>query len=208
MNRVRVRDRLGRRFFRRDAVTVARALLGHLLVHRDEDETTVGVIVETEAYLGTADRAAHSYGGRRTARTETMFADGGTAYIYLNYGIHRLLNFVVATVDDPQAVLIRAVEPKQGVEAMYRRRPKARAATDLCSGPGKVGAAFGIRLDQDGTDMVTSDHLFVQRNRRYAVEEHQIVASPRVGIGYAGEWVEKPLRFSVANNPHVSVTPR
>ncbi|MEM8495780.1 MAG: DNA-3-methyladenine glycosylase, partial [Planctomycetota bacterium] len=133
--------RLDRPFFRQDPVTVARRLLGQRLVHLVDGTRCAGLIVETEAYLGFEDKAAHSYGWRKTERTKTMFADGGTAYVFLNYGIHRLLNIVVAEIDQPQAVLLRALEPTEGLEAMRQRRPKAKRDTDLCSGPGKLGAA-------------------------------------------------------------------
>jgi DNA-3-methyladenine glycosylase len=164
-----------------------------------------GLIAETEAYLGYEDKAAHSYNWRRTDRTETMFADGGTAYVFLTYGIHHLLNIVVATVDVPQAILIRAVEPTEGLDMMYRYRKKAKRETDLCSGPGKVGEAFAIDRRLDGHDMTTGDELFVERVRSRALPSRSIVVRPRIGVDYAGEWAKAPLRFYIAGNPHVSV---
>ncbi len=195
-------SRLPRSFFSRDAVTVARELLGQRLVRVLEGQRLAGLIVETEAYLGVADRAAHSFGGRRTARTETMYADGGTAYVYLNYGIHHLFNIVVETVDVPAAVLIRAVEPVEGIERMQTRRPAARAVTNLCSGPGKLGAAFAIDLSHDRLDLVTSSELFLERQPPPPAV--RILRSPRIGVGYAGPWASKPLRFFIKGNPHVS----
>ena len=196
---------LTRRFYRRNAVTVAKALLGQRLVHVISGVRTAGLIVETEAYLGVEDRAAHSYGGRRTQRTETMYADGGTAYVFLNYGIHYLLNVVVARAGVPQAVLLRAVAPTEGLDAMRRRRPKARRDTDLCSGPGKLGAAFAVDRSQNGADLTVSSALYIERLRRRAPPADRIVAAPRVGVDYAGEWAAKPLRFYLRGNPHVSV---
>lgn len=185
-------------------MTVARALLGQRLVHVVDGERVAGLIVETEAYLGHRDKAAHSFNRRRTDRTATMFADGGTAYVFLNYGIHHLLNIVVAGVDQPQAVLIRAVEPTQGLDAMRRRRPKARRDTDLCSGPGKVGAAFAVDRSHDGTDLTNSRTLFVEQIRKRAFADRQLVTTARVGVDYAGEWAAAPLRFYLKDNPHVS----
>ncbi|MEM7626801.1 MAG: DNA-3-methyladenine glycosylase [Planctomycetota bacterium] len=197
--------RLARQFYRRDPVTVARALLGQRLVHVVDGVRLAGLIVETEAYLGCNDKAAHSYNARRTQRTQTMFADGGTAYVFLNYGIHHLLNIVVAEVDVPQAVLIRAVEPTEGLAAMFERRPKAKREPDLCSGPGKLGAAFAINRTHDGTDLAVSDSLFIERFRQRTMSARQIVTAARVGIDYAEEWADAPLRFYVRGHPHVSV---
>ncbi len=197
--------RLGRDFFRRDPVAVARRLLGQHLFHVVDGQRVAGRIVETEAYLGYEDKAAHSYNWRKTPRTRTMFADGGTAYVFLNYGIHHLLNIVVAQVDQPQAVLLRAVEPTQGLDTMRARRPKAKRDTDLCSGPGKLGAAFGITRNHDGMDVVTSPSLGVEQVRRRALPDRQIVTTTRIGVDYAGAWAQAPLRFYIRDNPHVSV---
>jgi DNA-3-methyladenine glycosylase len=194
--------RLLRSFFRRDAVTVARELLGQRLVRVLDGQRLAGLIVETEAYLGVKDRAAHSFGGRRTARTETMYGDGGTAYVYLNYGLHHLFNIVVETVEVSAAVLIRAVEPVEGAGLMQVLRPAARSVADLCSGPGKLGAAFAIDLSHDRLDLVNSAELFLERSAPPSVS--CIRRSPRIGVDYAGEWAEKPLRFFVAGSPHVS----
>ena len=197
--------RLGRSFFRQDPVAVARRLLGQRLFHVVDGQRVAGLIVETEAYLGYEDRAAHSFNWRRTERTQTMFADGGTAYVFLNYGIHHLLNIVVGRVDVPQAVLLRAVEPTEGLDLMYSRRPKTKRDRDLCSGPGKLGAAFGIDRSLDGVDLTTSPSLFVERLRRNTVTDSKIKTTTRVGVDYAGEWADAPLRYYLRGNPHVSV---
>ncbi|MCA9149031.1 MAG: DNA-3-methyladenine glycosylase [Planctomycetales bacterium] len=196
--------RLDRAFYRRDAARVARELLGQRLVHIRDGVRVAGTIVETEAYLGTNDKAAHSYNGRRTARTETMYADGGTVYVFLNYGIHHLFNVVVAHQEEPQAVLIRALEPTEGLAAIRARRPRARQARDLCSGPGKLGAALAIDLSHDGADLVTSASLFIERARQRPLPKRQIIVGPRIGVDYAGEWAAEPLRFHIAGNIHVS----
>lgn len=199
--------RCPRSFFRRDPVTVARHLLGQRLVHVVDGRRRAGTILETEAYLGHDDQAAHTYQSRRTARTQTMFEDGGTAYVYLNYGIHHMLNIVVDRVDQPQAVLIRAAEPTEGLDAMQADRPKAKSNRDLCSGPGKLGAAFAIQRHHDGTDLVESPTLFIEQTQPKALDPRQIVACPRIGVDYAGPWAAKPLRFVIRGHPGVSVKP-
>lgn len=199
-----VTKRLPRRFYRRDPVTVARELLGKRLVRIFEGIRLAGTIVETEAYLGIEDRAAHSFGGRRTARTETMFADGGTAYVFLNYGIHHLLNVVTEIQGIPTAVLLRAVEPSEGIENMKARRLAARTTHEIGSGPGKLGAAFAIDRALDREDLVTSSKLFIEEDPSFNFSKRSIVAAPRIGIDYAEEWAHKPLRFYLRNHPSVS----
>lgn len=196
--------RLPRSFFRRDAVTVARELLGQRLVHSAGDTRTAGLIVETEAYLGVPDRAAHTHGGRRTERVRSMWGDGGHAYVYLIYGMHHCMNVVAGSDGDPVAVLIRALEPVESLDAMRARRPRARAETDLCSGPGKLCAALGIDRDLDGADLVAGERLFVERARDATLPDRRIASGPRIGVDYAGEWAHEPLRFWIRDNPHVS----
>jgi len=183
---------------------VARELLGQRLVRILNGQRLAGIIVETEAYLGVEDRAAHSFGGRRTARTETMYCDGGTTYVYLNYGIHNLLNVVTETVDAPTAVLLRAIEPVEGIDVMYKHRPKIRNDSGLCSGPGKLGAALAIDRSHDRLDLVTSPVLFIERTRTRPLAKNKITATPRIGVDYAGFWATRPLRFHLTGNKHVS----
>ncbi len=185
-------------------VQVARRLLGQRLVRSADGLRTAGIIVETEAYLGVEDKAAHSFGGRQTPRTRTMFAIGGTGYVYLNYGLHRLVNVVVGPVGRPQAVLIRALEPTEGVAEMRLRRPQARLLTELCSGPGKLGAALAVDLTLDGCDLCLGEELFLERVRRRCHAEREIVTTTRIGVEYAEEWAAAPLRFYLRDNPHVS----
>lgn len=200
--------RLTRRFHARDPVTLARALLGQVLVRvLDDGERLAGRIVETEAYLGVIDRAAHTYGGRRTPRTESMWGPAGHAYIYFLYGMHHCVNVVAQGPGEPTAVLIRALEPLEGLERMRAhragRRPKARLRdTDLCSGPAKLAQALALDRRLDGTDLVEGERLFIERGRR--VPAGNIVTGPRIGIAYAGDWALKPLRFHMHGNPHVS----
>ena len=193
--------RLAREFFRRDPQTVAQQLLGQRLVRQVEGIRISGLIVETEAYLGVIDKAAHSFGGRRTTRTETMYADGGTAYVYLNYGIHHLFNVVTDSTGVPTAVLIRAIEPMEGLERMQRNRPAARNVIDLCNGPGKVAAALEIDRSHDQLDLVTSAELFLEE---VLAPPHRIIRAPRIGVDFAAEWSRRRLRFYLHDCPFIS----
>lgn len=204
----REEERLPRRFFARDPVTLARALLGQALVRVLDDGTRLaGRIVETEAYLGVPDRAAHTFGGRRTPRNAAMWGPAGHAYIYFVYGMHHCMNVVAERPGEPTAVLIRALEPREGLARMRvnrtLKRPAARLRdTDLCSGPARLAQALQLDRSLDGADLVTGESLFLERGARIA--PRNIVAGPRIGVAYAGEWAEAPLRFHVAGNPHVS----
>jgi DNA-3-methyladenine glycosylase len=186
-------ERLTRRFYRRDPVTLAKALLGQILVRRlDDGQALTGRIVETEAYLGIPDKASHSYGGRRTKRNESMYLDGGHAYVYFVYGMHWCFNVVSDRKEVPTAVLIRALVPVQGVDQMKRRRRKAREL-ELCSGPAKLAQALAIDRSLDGIDLATSDSLYVARGR--TTQGAGIIATSRVGVSYAENWAKKRLRF-------------
>jgi DNA-3-methyladenine glycosylase len=188
-------------FYQRDTKKVAKDLLGKILVHKVRGKRIAGRIVETEAYLGVIDLAAHSFGGLRTERTSTMFMAGGHAYVYLIYGMHSCLNVVTRERGVPEAVLIRAIEPTEGLEEMRKRRPAARKDTDLTSGPGKLCAAFGISRKQNAL-LLTDSELFIEDAP--PLKRSQIIASPRVGIDYAEHAAEWPLRFSERGNPFVS----
>jgi DNA-3-methyladenine glycosylase len=195
--------KLERDFYtRHDTLKVARELLGkRLVVPAPTGERVSGRIVEVEAYLGPEDRAAHSYGGRRTARTETMYHRGGTVYVFFVYGMHHQFNVVTGRKDVPHAVLVRAVEPEEGVEWMLRRRP-ARGFEELTTGPGKLCRALGIDRSFDGEDL---------RGRRVWIEKTGAVITPdeitegtRIGIAYAGADALKPWRFWLKGNVYVS----
>ena len=200
--------RLTRRFFRRDPETLALALLGQVLVRRlSNGKQLSGRIVEVEAYLGIEDKAAHSYGGRRTERNASMWLDGGHVYVYFTYGMHFCMNVVSDRAEVPTACLLRALEPLQGIEEMRRRRAKTipasrLKATDLSSGPAKLTQALGIDRKLDGVDLVSSEQVFLVRGRN--VLDACVTVAPRVGIAYAKEWASKPLRFFLRGNPHVS----
>lgn len=197
-------------FYARDPVGVARGLLGQRLVAVQPDGTRLaGTIVETEAYLGVKDKAAHTFGWRKTERNASMFEPGGTAYVFLNYGIHSVLNLSVGAAGVPTAVLIRAIEPTEGLPTMFERRGKARrpselGSSDLGSGPGKLTQALGITVADDGIDTLASDRVFVERLRQRSLPGRKIVVAKRIGIDYAEEWADAPLRFYVRGNPHVS----
>jgi DNA-3-methyladenine glycosylase len=194
--------KLARAFYTRaDVVALARRLLGTRLVTPTRDGRRVsGIIVETEAYRGPEDRASHAHGGRRTRRTETMYARGGTAYVYFVYGMYHQFNVVTNVADVPHAVLVRALEPAEGVDLMRRRRGGATPG-ELTSGPGKLCIALGIDRRLDGADLL-GDRIWLEPGRR--VPAAAIAAGPRVGIDYAGDWVARPWRFWLRGNPFVS----
>ena len=195
--------KLGRDFYTRaDTLEVARDLLGKRLVVPAESGARVsGCIVEVEAYLGVEDRAAHSYGGRRTARTETMFGLGGRAYVFFVYGMHYQFNVVTGPAGLPHVVLVRAVEPEEGRRLMLERRP-VRSERELTSGPGKLCRALGLDLSFDGEDLTGRRIWLEETGVVYA--PGQIASGPRVGIDYAGEDALKPWRFWVKGNEYVS----
>lgn len=195
---------LDREFFCQGAVELAPMLLGKTLVHRTPEGTTAGIIVETEAYAGPEDKGAHSCRGRRTARTEIMYGPGGFSYVYLIYGFHCCFNVVASRQGHPQAVLVRALEPTEGLELMKARRGVEKAE-DLCSGPGKLCAALGITREQYGADLLGSE-LYLKDGP--APPREKIMVSPRVNIDYAEEYRDKLWRFYLKDSPFVSKTPR
>jgi len=193
------RMKLSRSFYERDAITVARELLGKLLIHESKEGRASGLIVETEAYMGIEDRASHSYGGRKTKRTAVLYGKPGTAYIYLVYGIHCLLNVVTGPEGVPMAVLIRALEPREGIELMRVRRG-IEEVRELCKGPGSLTKAMGIRMELNGIDM-TGDILFIEDIEYYPQE---IIQTTRIGVDYAGKDALKQWRFYIKGNKFVS----
>jgi DNA-3-methyladenine glycosylase len=188
-------------YLREDTVAIARDLLGKLLVVPDEQGRRVsGMIVETEAYLGITDRAAHSYGGRRTARNEVMYGRAGHVYVFFVYGMYNQFNVVSGPPDHPHAVLIRAVEPVDGIEIMRSRRGEMKDR-NLTSGPGKLCIALEIDRSLNGADLL-GDKVWLEDHRLFADDE--IAAGKRIGIDYAGEDALKPRRFWVGGNRFVS----
>lgn len=191
-------------FQRMDTLSVARETLGKLLVVPDEQGSRIsGMIVEVEAYLGAADKAAHSYGGRRTARNEVTYGAGGHAYVFFIYGMYYQLNFVFGPADHPHVLLIRAVEPIEGIGTMRIRRGKMKDK-NLTSGPGKLCIAFGIDRTINGADLA-GDTIWVENYRSFT--KGQIAVGPRIGIDYAEEFAEEPWRFWVKGNEFVSKAP-
>ena len=193
-------------FYRRDDVLqVSRDLLGKLLVTKWQDVATSGRIVECEAYAGEIDRASHAAGGRRTARTEIMYAHGGVAYVYLCYGIHHLFNVVTNNKDVPHAILIRAIEPLKGIDEMLLRTGKKHLNHTLTKGPGNVSKALGIYTGNTGTSLLSSKLFIADDGFRY--DENEIGISPRIGVDYAGAHATWNYRFYIKKNPFVSGKP-
>lgn len=191
-------------YTRPDPVQVAKDLLGKYLVTHFEGELTSGKIVETEAYRAPDDRACHAFANRRTARTEVMFAEGGHAYVYLCYGIHHLFNVVTGPKEMAHAVLIRAVQPVDNVELMLVRRKMVKPERRLTAGPGALTGALGILTAHTGLSMLDPTGPIWLEDRGEVVLEENIVASPRVGVAYAGECAEWPWRFRIKNSPWTS----
>lgn len=183
------------RFFARPAEVVAAELIGTVMVSRIGGEVTAGRIVETEAYLGVVDPASHGFAGRRTVHNASIFGPPGLWYVYRSYGMHWCANLVAAAEGEAAAVLVRALEPMEGLETMRARRG-AVSDRQLCSGPGKLCRALGISRDLDGTMMQGSDVL-VLRGPRPA----RVAATRRIGITRAEEW---PLRFVEAGSRWLS----
>ena len=195
--------RLEREFYtRRNTLLVARQLLGKRLVVPAPDGGRVsGLIVETEAYMAPLDKASHAYNNRRTRRTETMYAQGGTAYVYFIYGMYFQFNVVTGAAETPHAVLVRGVEPDEGIELMRERRP-VRRDRELTNGPRKLCVALGIDRTFDREDLLGQRIWLEDVGRR--VKPSHIAAGARVGIDYAAEYVDKPWRFWIKDNPYVS----
>lgn len=198
--------RLSREFYAQDTLKAAQALLGKFLVRRLGGELLAGRIVETEAYVGRCDKACHAYNYRRTARTETLFAPPGTAYIYLIYGMYHCLNFVTEPEGEPAAVLLRGLEPAAGAETMARLRYGDKPLTayrerNFLNGPGKVCRALGLTRSENGLDL-TGDTLFICDRPEDAglppfpaPQKERIAAGPRIGVDYAEEARDFPWRF-------------
>ena len=196
-------SKLPTKFYERgDVLAISKELLGKVLYTQFDDNLTSGIIVETEAYAGETDRASHAYGGKRTQRTEIMYASGGTAYIYLCYGIHHLFNVVTNFEGIPHAVLIRAIEPKDGIEIMLQRRNKKTVNQSLTAGPGALTQALGITVANSGASL--KDNLIWLEDQNIFYSNQDIIASPRVGVQYAGKDAQNSWRFRIENSPYVS----
>jgi DNA-3-methyladenine glycosylase len=191
---------LPRAFYARQVLDVARDCVGKILVAESASGNVAGRIVEAEAYRGPEDRAAHSWGGRRTARTEAMFGPPGHAYVFFVYGMHWHVNLVTGEAGQPHAVLLRAVEPLEGAPLMATRRGIEESRKELTNGPGKLCQAFGIDRRHYGVDICQRGPLYLTDGPPPA----RILRSPRIGIDYAGEWAARPWRFFDAASPYVS----
>jgi DNA-3-methyladenine glycosylase len=186
-------------FFQRDnVILIARELLGKALFSTIGGELTGGIIIETESYRGARDRACHAYNNRRTKRTKVMFQKGGVAYVYLCYGIHCLLNVVTAEEDVPHAVLIRAITPTHGLEIMQKRRNKRKNDPTLTSGPGALCQALGISRKHNGLPLNTPP-LWIEATD-LKIKPSMIIATPRIGVEYAGEDAKLPWRFVLSED--------
>lgn len=190
-------------YVRDDVVHIARELIGRTLCSEVDGRTCRVTIAETEAYAGVGDRASHAYGGRRTARTEPMFAEGGCAYVYLCYGIHHLFNVVTGPAGDPHAVLIRGATPLEGLDTMLERRGRRRPDRTLLCGPGTVAQALGITTALTGTSL-SGPTVWLEEGGEGSAPA-AIRTGPRIGVDYAGRDAARPYRFVAtagARNQH------
>jgi DNA-3-methyladenine glycosylase len=195
--------KLGHSFYdRNNVVQIAKELLGKILVTQIDGIRTSGRIVETEAYNGVVDRASHAFGGRRTNRTESIYGGPGTVYVYIVYGLHYLFNVVTNKKDTPHAILIRALEPLEGVDYMLKRVGKPKADYTLTKGPGNLARALGISKMHTGGSLFSEEIFIEDDGLRY--KKDQIVITHRIGVDYAGTDAQLPYRFIVKGNPYVS----
>jgi DNA-3-methyladenine glycosylase len=188
-------------YTREDVTTIARELLGKVLCTNIDGTYTSGIIVETEAY-SQREKACHAFGGKKTTRTEIFYNDRGLSYVYLCYGIHYLFNVITNWRHTADAVLIRAIEPLDGIEHMLQRRGMDKIAPRIAAGPGSVTKAMGIDKTHNGMDL-TDKEIWIE-DRGITYKKSQIIASPRVGVDYAGEDAKLPWRYRVKDNPWVS----
>ncbi|KAA3606511.1 MAG: DNA-3-methyladenine glycosylase [Calditrichaeota bacterium] len=190
-------------FLNENVLEVSEQLLGKVLCTKIDGILTSGMIVETEAYNGISDKASHAFGNRRTKRTEIMFGEGGFSYVYLCYGIYSLFNVVTNLKEIPHAVLIRAIEPIDGIEKMLERRGKSKLETNLTSGPGILSQALGINFrEHNGLDL-QKDEIWIE-SRGVEISKNEILRSSRVGVDYAEEDAKLPWRFRIQNNKWTS----
>lgn len=195
--------KLDQHFYNRtDVLKIAKELLGKIIITTFDGQVTSARIVETEAYAGVGDRASHAWGGRRTNRTEIMYGTGGTAYVYLCYGLHQMFNVVTNQLGIPHAILVRAAEPVTGIDVMLQRTGKKQLDHTLTKGPGNVAKALGIFTHHTGLSLL-GDDLFIADDG-FRVKKKDILATPRIGVDYAGEDAALPYRFIIQGNPYVS----
>ncbi len=202
--------KLGIQFYdREDVVAIARELIGKIIVTNFDGVVTSGRIVETEAYIGITDKASHAYAGKRTARNEHMYSHAATSYVYICYGLHHLFNVVTNKKGVPDAVLIRAVEPLQGIPTMLKRTNKKTLDNTLTRGPGNAGKALGINKEHSGLNL-RGNEIFITDDKAagyVSIPDRQIGSSKRIGVESAGASALLPYRFYVKGNKYVSGSP-
>jgi DNA-3-methyladenine glycosylase len=180
-------------YLNEDVVEVSRLLLGKKLCTFIDGQYTDGIITETEAYNGVVDKASHAFGSRHTSRTEVMYREGGIAYIYLCYGIYSLFNVVTNKKGIPNAVLVRAIKPVEGIEIMQQRRKKINIDKKFTGGPGTLSQALGLHYSQTGTSL-SSNNIWLEETG-IVPSKKEIITGPRIGVDYAGEDAKLPYRF-------------
>ena len=194
--------KLNKEFYERSNVLlISRELLGKVLCTNFNGKLTSGIIVETEAYAGVIDKASHAYNNKKTNRTKIMYDSGGVAYIYLCYGMHHLFNVITNSKNIPHAILIRAIEPINGIETMLTRRNKKNKDYTLTSGPGSLTKALGITINDSGKSLL-SNLIWIENQKN--INENNVISSPRVGIQYAKDDISNPWRYRIKNNPWTS----
>jgi DNA-3-methyladenine glycosylase len=186
----------------KDVVAIARQLLGKIIVTEIDGLVTSGKIAETEAYVAFTDKASHAFGGKRTARNEHMYSSAGTAYIYICYGMHQMMNIVTNDKDVPDAVLIRAIEPLEGIEIMLQRTGKVKPDKTLTRGPGNVAKALGIFKHHSGQNLLGKEIYLLDDG--YKVTDEMVGISKRIGVESAGADALLPYRFYLKKNQYVS----
>ncbi|MBK0401365.1 DNA-3-methyladenine glycosylase [Adhaeribacter sp. BT258] len=189
-------------YLRPNVVQISRDLLGKFLYTNIDGILTGGMIVETEAYSGENDKACHAHLGRRTNRTEIMYAEGGVAYVYLIYGIYNLFNIITNVQDKADAVLIRAIEPTEGLKEMQLRRNLSRIQPNLTAGPGLLTQALGITRNHYGADL-NGNQIWIE-DQGLVIPESEVLESPRVGVAYAEDHALLPWRFRIKGNKWTS----
>jgi DNA-3-methyladenine glycosylase len=187
---------------RKDVVLIAKELIGKIIITNFDGVITSGRIVETEAYVAIIDKASHSFNGRRTARNEHMYNDGGTAYIYICYGLHHMMNIVTNKKNIPDAVLIRAIEPLAGIDIMLQRTGKKIPDKTITRGPGNAGKALGIYKHHSGKHLL-DDEIYLMDDA-IKINRHAIGISARIGVENAGKDALLPYRFYLKGNKYVS----
>ena len=188
-----------------DVVAISKALLGKQIVTRYNNSLSAGLVVETEAYRAPDDKACHAYRNRYTERTKTMFRQGGVMYVYTSYGIHSMINVVTAEEGKAHAILIRAIEPTQGMEYMLKRRKHTKLKYDTVNGPGKTASALGVHKYHDGAILYDDDSEVWIEDVGQSVKDSEIIVGPRVGMSiHTGPDAHRPWRFYIKNNRWVS----